>query len=55
MKKLLCLALILAAVIVAGCNPQPGTPGYSLAGPSGNSTGYARPVQQTEGGSATTE
>jgi uncharacterized lipoprotein YajG len=47
MKKLL---VILALLCVAACVPQQGTPGYSLAGPSGNSTGYSRPVQQTEGG-----
>jgi hypothetical protein len=47
MKKIIVIALLICA---AGCVPQPGTPGYSLAGPSGNATSYNRPAQQTEGG-----
>lgn len=49
MKKLL---VILALLCLSACVPPQGTPGYSLAGPSGKSTGYSRPVQQTEGGGA---
>lgn len=47
MKKLL---VILALLCLSACVPPQGTPGYSLAGPSGNSTSYNRPAQQTEGG-----
>lgn len=38
MKKLLCLALVLAAVIVAGCNPQKGGYGNSNGQPPATMT-----------------
>ncbi len=52
MKKI--IAIIVLA-LCAACVPPQGTPGYSLAGPSGNSTGYNRPAQPIEAPSGTNE
>lgn len=52
MKKLL---VILALLCLSACVPPQGTPGYSLAGPSGNAAPAQRTIPPVESGSGTSE
>lgn len=52
MKKIIAILLLAAC---AACVPPQGTPGYSLAGPSGNATAAQRTIPPAESGSGTNE
>lgn len=49
------IVILIVCAAIAACVPPQGTPGYSLAGPSGNATAAQRTAPPVEGSGGTQE